>query len=163
LGRVVMQLYKDVTPKTAENFRALCTGEKGDGKKGKPLHYKGCTFHRVIKDFMLQGGDFTDGDGKGGESIYGEKFADENFIIKHTKEGLLSMANAGPGTNGSQFFITCKETPHLDGKHVVFGHVVEGMDVVRKIEQTKCDSGDKPEVDVVIVDCGEMPSDYRPT
>lgn len=161
LGRVVMQLYKDITPKTAENFRCLCTGEKGEGKAGKPLHFKGCSFHRVIKDFMIQGGDFTNGDGTGGESIYGEKFADENFIIKHTKAGQLSMANAGPGTNGSQFFITCKDTPHLDGKHVVFGHVVEGMDVVRKIENTKCDENDRPEVEVIISDCGEMPADYK--
>jgi len=161
LGRIVMQLYQDITPKTAENFRCLCTGEKGEGKSGKPLYYKGCGFHRIIKDFMIQGGDFTKGDGTGGESIYGEKFEDENFIIKHTKAGQLSMANAGPGTNGSQFFMTCKATPHLDGKHVVFGHVVEGLDIVKKIENVPCDSNDKPETEVIVEDCGEMPKDYK--
>lgn len=156
-----MQLYQDITPKTAENFRALCTGEKGTGTTGKPLHYKGSTFHRIIKDFMIQGGDFTNGDGTGGESIYGEKFDDENFVMKHTMGGQLSMANAGPGTNGSQFFITCKDTPHLDDKHVVFGHVVEGMEIVQKLENISCGSNDKPDVDVVIDDCGQMPSDYK--
>eukprot|EP00978_Attheya_sp_CCMP212_P022170 scaffold65795_cov53-Attheya_sp.AAC.1 len=161
LGRIVMQLYKDITPKTAENFRALCTGEKGMGKAGTPLHYKGCTFHRVIKDFMIQGGDFTNGDGTGGESIYGEKFADENFIVKHTTGGLLSMANAGPGTNGSQFFITCTDTPHLDNKHVVFGHVVEGMEIVQTIETVEKGAQDRPTEDLVIEDCGLMPSDYK--
>lgn len=162
LGQIVMQLYKSVTPKTAENFRALCTGEKGTGKSGKPLHYKGCAFHRVIKDFMIQGGDFTAGDGTGGESIYGEKFADENFKVKHTEGGLLSMANAGPGTNGSQFFVTSRETPHLDGKHVVFGRVVKGMDIVQKIEDCEKGPNDKPVQDIVITECGEMPSDYKP-
>ena len=156
LGRVVMQLYMDITPKTAENFRALCTGEKGVGVAGKPLHFKGCTFHRVIKDFMIQGGDFTMGNGTGGESIYGEKFDDENFKMKHTEGGLLSMANAGPGTNGSQFFITSRDTPHLDDKHVVFGRVVEGMEIVRKIENVEKGESDKPLIDIIIDDCGEV-------
>jgi len=143
-GKVVMELFSDTVPKTAENFRALCTGEKGMGASGKPLHYKGSTFHRVIKDFMLQGGDFTRGDGTGGESIYGEKFADENFKIKHTEGLLLSMANAGPGTNGSQFFITSRETPHLDGKHVVFGRVLEGETTVRAVENVDKGANDAP-------------------
>ncbi|KAF1987565.1 peptidyl-prolyl cis-trans isomerase 1 [Aulographum hederae CBS 113979] len=155
IGRVVFSLYSDIVPKTAENFRALCTGEKGVGKAGKPLHYKHSVFHRVIKNFMVQGGDFTASNGTGGESIYGEKFEDEDFTIKHEKGFLLSMANAGPGTNGSQFFITTVPTPHLDGKHVVFGEVISGKNVVREIENLKTTS-DKPDKEAMIVDCGEL-------
>ncbi|XP_078432381.1 uncharacterized protein LOC144703948 isoform X2 [Wolffia australiana] len=154
-GRMVFELFSDVVPKTAENFRALCTGEKGEGKiSGKPLHYKGCAFHRIIKGFMAQGGDFSRGDGKGGESIYGGKFADENFSLRHDGPGILSMANAGRDTNGSQFFITFKATPHLDGKHVVFGKLVQGHEFLKLLENVETDDT-KPIRTVRIVACGE--------
>lgn len=155
-GRVVFELFNDVVPKTAENFRCLCTGEKGQGKTGKPLSYKGSIFHRVIKSFMIQGGDFTAFNGTGGESIYGEKFEDENFDLKHEKPFLLSMANSGPGTNGSQFFVTTVPTPHLDGKHVVFGQVINGKNIVREIENLPTQSDKPTGGDVVVADCGQL-------
>ena len=154
-GRLSFELFADTVPKTAENFRALCTGEKGVGNSGKALSYKGSSFHRIIPDFMCQGGDFTAGNGTGGESIYGQKFADENFTLKHDKAGLLSMANAGPNTNGSQFFITTAVTPWLDGKHVVFGQLLEGLEVLQAMEACGSNSG-RPSAAVVITDCGVL-------
>ncbi|MDP3277489.1 MAG: peptidylprolyl isomerase [Deltaproteobacteria bacterium] len=148
MGRVVFELFADTVPKTAENFRQLCTNEPGFG-------YKGSSFHRVIPQFMLQGGDFTNHNGTGGKSIYGNKFADENFTHKHTVPGLLSMANAGPNTNGSQFFVTTVVCQWLDGKHVVFGKVVEGMDVVKAVEALGSSSG-KVNGKVSITGCGQL-------
>ncbi|KAJ3152939.1 hypothetical protein HDU86_005394 [Geranomyces michiganensis] len=157
-GRIVFELFASVVPKTAENFRALCTGERGRSVvSGANLHYKGSAFHRIIADFMLQGGDFTTGDGKGGESIYGgEPFKDESFDLKHDKEFLLSMANRGKDTNGSQFFITTVPTPHLDNKHVVFGRVVSGQALVREVEALPVDKKSRPHDPVVIANCGEL-------
>lgn len=147
-GRIQFELYEDIVPKTAKNFKALCSGEKGWG-------YKGVPFHRIIPDFMIQGGDTDLTDGFGGKSIYGHKFADENFTKRHNKPGLLSMANSGPNSNGSQFFITTVPCPWLDGKHVVFGEVSKGIDLVKKIESFGTMSG-KPKASIVIEDAGVL-------
>ena len=144
IGRIVIELFSDVVPHTCKNFRTLCTTKK----------YAGSPFHRIINDFMIQGGDFTNGNGSGGMSIYGEKFADENFDIPHDRPYLLSMANSGRDTNGSQFFITTAETPHLDGKHVVFGEVIKGHNLIDELNNIETDENDRPVDDVIIMDCG---------
>ncbi|KKK12629.1 hypothetical protein P175DRAFT_0496901 [Aspergillus ochraceoroseus IBT 24754] len=155
LGRLKMELFANTTPRTAENFRQFCTGESKN-PQGRPQGYKNSKFHRVIKDFMIQGGDFINGDGTGSCCVYGTaKFPDENFKLKHDRAGLLSMANSGPNTNGCQFFITTTATPYLNGQHVVFGQVVEGMDIVQMIENTRT-TREKPNQDVTIIQCGEM-------
>ena len=154
-GRMVFDLFGEDVPKTCENFRCLCTGEKGVGVSGQQLHLKGSKFHRIIPQFMCQGGDITNGDGTGGESIYGRTFDDENFSIDHSSVGQLSMANSGPNTNGSQFFITINPCPWLDGKHVVFGEMVEGFDVLGKMEMIGNKSG-KTDQSVIVTDCGEL-------
>ena len=157
VGRVVFQLYKDAAPKTVENFRSLCTGEAGIGKTTeKPLHYQGSVFHRVVKNFMIQGGDFVNGNGTGGESIFGGTFEDENFKLRHDAPGLLSMANSGKDTNGCQFFITCAKCDFLDKKHVVFGRVIDGLLVMRKIENVPTGPNNKPKISVIISQCGQM-------
>lgn len=158
--RIVMELFDETTPKTCENFRELCTGNGGKMVDGTntPMRYKNCSFHRIIPNFMIQGGDFTNHNGTGGVSIYGEKFEDENFEYLCDKPGLLAMANAGPNTNGSQFFITTVPTPHLNGKHVVFGKVVRGMNTVRLLEHTPTGERDVPLSPCLIADCGVLDS-----
>lgn len=155
-GRMVFELFANIVPRTAENFRCLCTGEKGQGRARKPLHFLNSIFHRVIRNFMAQGGDFTKGNGTGGESIYGTTFKDENFVLKHDGRGILAMANCGKDTNGSQFYITFRSTPHLNGKHVVFGKLVEGEDVLNKIEAVHVGGEDRPVHDVRVLGCGEV-------
>ncbi|KAG2750540.1 hypothetical protein P692DRAFT_20730181 [Suillus brevipes Sb2] len=157
-GRVIFELYNDTAPKTAENFRALCTGEKGlSAVSERPLYYKNSIIHRSIRDFMIQGGDFTKRNGAGGESIYGSAFPDEDLTRPLESEGLLCMANKGPNTNGSQFFVTLRDCPHLNGKHVVFGRVIRGYDeVVKKLAAVPVDDKDRPQHPIVIVNCGEL-------
>ena len=148
IGRIEIELHNDITPLTAENFRSLCVGDKG-------YTYKGCNFHRVIPNFMLQSGDITNFNGTGGMSIYGRSFKDENFVLKHTGPGILSMANSGPNTNSSQFFITTVATPWLDGGHVVFGRVINGLNVVKTIETYGSQSG-QTNANIIIADCGQL-------
>jgi len=155
VGRIEIALSSNVAPRTCENFRALCTGERASARTRKPLHFKESSFHRVIPGFMAQGGDFTRHNGTGGESIYGEKFKDENFELKHDAPGVLSMANSGPNTNGSQFFILFEPAPHLDGKHVVFGRVVHGLEVLEEIQAVGSASGATKEA-VLVVDSGQL-------
>jgi cyclophilin family peptidyl-prolyl cis-trans isomerase len=157
-GRVEYGLYGNYVPRTAQNFKQLCTGEAGEGASGKPLFYKGCKIHRIIPDFMFQGGDFDNEDGTGGESIFGRTFEDEKFGVSHDKKGLLSMANSGPDSNGSQFFITVDKAPWLDGTHVVFGEVTAGMDVADRVAKFGGDEG-KPTAEVRITDCGVVGGD----
>lgn len=157
LGRIVIGLYGQVVPKTVENFRALCTGEKGESASGVKLHYKGTPFHRIVSGFVIQGGDIVHCDGKASESIYGGTFPDENFRIKHSHAGVVSMANSGPDSNGSQFFFTTVKASWLDGDHVVFGKVVQGMDTVFAIEGGAGTYSGKPRKKVVIADSGEIP------
>lgn len=159
-GRFVFGLFGETVPKTVQNFLSLAIGDRMN-PVGKRLTYKGSKFHRVIKDFMIQGGDFTSGDGRGGESIYGARFADENFKIRHTRRGLLSMANAGPNTNGSQFFLTSVATPWLDRRHVVFGMLLEGDELLKRIENLSTNRNDAPSVDVVIANCGQLDKDGK--
>lgn len=154
VGKIIIELFYDDVPKTCENFRQLCIGDKRS-PKGVSLSYKGSVIHRVIRNFMIQGGDFTKGDGSGGLSIYGAEFNDENFRIKHNQPGLVSMANVGKNTNGSQFFITLKECRHLDNRHVVFGHVIEGMEICREIERMNTDAYDRPIIPVTIIESGD--------
>ncbi|WOL13171.1 peptidyl-prolyl cis-trans isomerase CYP21-1 isoform X2 [Canna indica] len=157
LGRIVVGLYGEVVPKTVENFRALCTGEMRNGTDGRNLHYNGTKFHRIVSGFMIQGGDVTNHDGKGSESIYGSTFPDENFAIKHSRAGIVSMVNSGPNSNGSQFFITTVKASWLDGEHVAFGRVIQGMDTVFAIEGGAGTYNGKPRKKVVIADSGEIP------
>ncbi|CAF1711385.1 BnaC03g65620D [Brassica napus] len=159
LGRIVIGLYGNVVPKTVENFRALCTGEKGKASSGKPLHYKGTQFHRIVSGFVVQGGDIIHGDGKGSESTYGGTFPDENFKVKHSHAGVVAMGNTGPDSNGSQFFITTIKATWLEGEHVVFGKVIQGMDNVFAIEGGSGTCSGKPRKKVVIADSGEIPKD----
>ena len=154
-GRIVIELFADQVPITAENFRMLCTGEKGVGRSGAKLHYKGCKFHRIIPHFIVQSGDFIANDGSQNESIYGARFDDENFSVKHDQPGIVSMANSGRNTNGGQFFITLVNAPWLDGRHVAFGKVIEGMDIVELIQAAGTSNG-IPKQNIIISDCGEI-------
>jgi len=167
MPRLVLELAYDVAPKTCSNFRALCMGERGVGQEGRPLHYKGTSIFRIVPGFVCQGGDFVSDDGLGSDSIFGGDFDDENFELKHHSAGIVSMANDGPGTNGSQFFLTCGPAPHLDGAHVVFGQVVQGMETIARMDAVGTNDDDDEDNDgkvtkpVVIVDCGVLLENHR--